>query len=109
MTTRAHVDIDYSTFGIKAMIAEYWPDRPVRPYIVDGNTIRLGPELDTSRLPDGQEPTLRIDEDAARALLDALLDYFRGGSDTRNLRKDFEREQSRVDDLLKTVSDIARR
>src|SRR5690348_4972406 len=45
------------------------------------------------------EPSFRVDEDEARALLQELIRFFDGGEDTRTLRRDYDAERSRVDKL----------
>jgi hypothetical protein len=45
-------------------------------------------------------PTLQLDDDAARALLDALAAHFHGTEDTRALRKDYDAERARCDTLM---------
>lgn len=47
------------------------------------------------------EPSLRLEEDVARALLDALAQYFGGTSESLTLRRDYLDERSRVDRLIK--------
>lgn len=46
---------------------------------------------------------LVIDIEVARALLDALARHFGGTGDTRQLRKDYDHERSRVDKLTDAV------
>jgi hypothetical protein len=53
------------------------------------------------------EPTLVLDEAAARALLDGLAGHFHGAEDTRALRKDYDAERKRVDGLIGTVTHLA--
>lgn len=44
---------------------------------------------------------LRLEEEDARAIYEALADYFGGsGHDTRALRKDYDAERARVDRLI---------
>lgn len=54
------------------------------------------------------EPTLRLDDSQARALCDALNHHYGGTEDTRALRKDYDAERKRVDDLIGTVTFIAK-
>lgn len=49
-------------------------------------------------------PTLDIPEEVARALLDALTRHFHGGSDTRQLRADYDAERARVDRLIAIIA-----
>jgi hypothetical protein len=53
-------------------------------------------------------PTLRLDHDSARALLDGLSRYFDGAEDTRALRHDYDSERGRVDKLTDAVIELAR-
>jgi hypothetical protein len=55
------------------------------------------------------DPTLRLDDDSARALLDALTRYYHGAEDTRALRRDYDDERKRVDKLTDAVIGIAAR
>jgi hypothetical protein len=57
----------------------------------------------------GHGPTLVLEEDEARALLDALTRYYHGAEDTRALRKDYDAERSRVDKLTDAVIGLAHR
>lgn len=50
------------------------------------------------------EPALKLDDDLARALLDALAAHYGGTSDTRQLRRDYEAERARVDRLLELLA-----
>jgi len=65
------------------------PDQP-------GQVVRVG------QLPVVQMPT----DDVAKALLEALLDHYRGGHDARQLRADYEAERKRVDKMLDTLTVI---
>jgi hypothetical protein len=47
--------------------------------------------------------TLRLPEDVARALLDALLRYYEGASDMHTVRSDLLHERGRVDKLTDTL------
>jgi hypothetical protein len=99
MTLRAHVQIDYLSFGIAITIVNTGDADRAAIYGVDADG-RIRPQWSShDERTVTANPTIRIDEDAARVLMDALLDHFRGGSDGRELRKDFEREQGRVDKL----------
>jgi hypothetical protein len=56
----------------------------------------------------GHGPTLVLEEDEARALLDALTRYYHGAEDTRALRKDYDAERARVDKLTGTLGDVVK-
>jgi hypothetical protein len=47
-----------------------------------------------------QGPSLQLDDDLARALLDALAAYFGGTSDVRRLHQDLQVERQRVDRFI---------
>jgi hypothetical protein len=49
--------------------------------------------------------SFRFRDDVAKALLDALLEHFHGGSGNRELRKDYDAERARVDKLMQAVID----
>lgn len=53
--------------------------------------------------------TLVLEEDEARALLEALLRRYQGASDMHTVRSDLLHERGRVDKLLATVTDLAAR
>ncbi len=46
------------------------------------------------------EPSLRLPEDLARALLDALAAHFGGTSEAQTLRSDYLAERKRVDKMI---------
>ncbi len=50
--------------------------------------------------PPLNELQMRIPEDIAKALLEALAEHFGGTGDTRTLRKDYDAERARVDRLV---------
>ncbi len=109
------------------------PESPIRVAIVDrfeldGIAISLGLRFgpDDTRImriredgttmmepldPPGaiQNPTIRLQHEFARALLDALLRYYQGASDTHTIRADYLHERERVDGLISTISQIAGR
>jgi hypothetical protein len=58
--------------------------------------------------PQMPPPTLMIPNEIARALLDALAEYYGGTGDYRQLRRDFEHERSRVDSLIAALIDLGK-
>lgn len=50
-------------------------------------------------------PSLRLPEDIARALFEALARHFGGHPETVSLRKDYESERARVDRLQQAIID----
>ena len=51
--------------------------------------------------------TFSMQEEVARALLDALLRHYQGASDMHTVRRDLLHERGRVDRLIEVVSSIA--
>lgn len=54
-----------------------------------------------------REPFMRLSEDHARALYDALAEHFGGYQGVRSLRADYDAERQRVDKMLSALCDIA--
>lgn len=98
---RAWVETDFAMLGVSVTIAH--------PMFSAGNRYGVmiktptGSEVVEEGTSYGGEPTIRLRDDEALALLDALLTHYRGGSDTRQLRKDYEAERARVDRLINYV------
>jgi hypothetical protein len=46
------------------------------------------------------DPTIRLDDDLGRALLDALLRHYQGSGDYHTLRADYLHERGRVDRMI---------
>jgi len=68
------------------------------------------PYADWEEIPaDGSNtgPTLRLGHEEARAVLDALTAHYQGVEDTRALRRDYDAERKRVDQLAGTLSTLA--
>jgi hypothetical protein len=92
---RARVESVYMHDGVKIAVADdhvvyIWPT---------SMTVRERSEA-TAVVAD-DDIWLRIDEDAARAMYEALAGYFGGaGHDTRALRKDYDAERARVDLMI---------
>lgn len=60
------------------------------------------PEDPTVQAP--EEAWLHIHEDHARAIYEALADYFgHSGHDTRALRRDYDNERQRVDRMINAL------
>lgn len=95
MKSRAHVEFDPMTMGVR--IAVQRPD--LRQFLT---WQRPGVEPITERDTEAPaEAWLPIQEDDARAIYEALADYFgHTGHDIRALRKDYDSERGRVDRLI---------
>lgn len=102
MTVRAYVADDYARFnGTAVTIVRNYDDGSYQIFEPAEMTVRHysaneEPDIRGTMLP----PTLRMPEDVARALLDALAAHFGGTSDTRQLRKDYDAERTRVDRFI---------
>lgn len=62
------------------------------------------PIPDDGRQP---KPTLRLTNETALALLEALARHYHGTENTRTLRKDYEAERRRVDQLTAALAGVA--
>jgi len=93
---RAYVNPDFARFGLTVHLVDQRGQ--------DGPTFLAAPaELVFSEIDpmtSGHEPTLRLSEEAARALLDALAAHYGGSSDVQTLRKDYLAERARVDKMI---------
>lgn len=108
---RAYIHDNYPFGGMSVAISviDHPPEgsRDIRPRI-----LRLGPagqqfaQSWDEIAADGAvgEPTLQLDGYAARALLDALSRHYEGAEDTRALRRDYDAERKRVDQLAGALS-----
>jgi hypothetical protein len=55
------------------------------------------------------EPTLQLGDSEARALLEALTSHYSGVDDTRALRRDYDAERARVDNLTAALVEVTHR
>lgn len=76
-------------------------------YAHDGGRLSWD-EVGEERTADTPAPTIELPGEAARALLESLVRFYQGAEDTRALRRDYDAERKRVDELAKTIADIAR-
>jgi hypothetical protein len=107
---KAH--ISEGPFGgdsLQVFLVDHQPGALKRLLTKDGDHwrwVELDPHMATIRDP--VDPTFELPWDSGRALLDALTQYYRGSEDTRALRRDYDAERKRVDDLTRTMSDVLR-
>ena len=99
MTSKAHVEFDYTSFGVRVALMR---DHGVRRELIQwGEPSVTVYDISEGPAPESDDSWLRLREDDARALYDALADHFgHSGNDTRALRKDYDAERARVDKLL---------
>jgi hypothetical protein len=100
---RAHVGDDVYGFSVKvAIVLE--PEEDGAPPLI----MRLGDGMCTAWEPVEEgvvtSPTLSLDPETARALMQGLLDHFHRGQDTRALRQDYQGICVRLDKLSEAVA-----
>lgn len=97
MSARARADFDHLHFGVRLAVQIGDGDHFTHFVRWDGNMV--AERIADASAPDGA--FLALDEDMARAIYDALGDYFgHSGHDTRALRKDYDAERKRVDRFI---------
>jgi hypothetical protein len=97
MTVKAYTEMDLLGRGVDVTVGEEHNDG-------SGWYVRWG-EVSSAPFDPQTEPPrearLRLKEDVARAIYEALGDHFgHAGHDARALRKDYEAERKRVDTLI---------
>lgn len=101
MTSRAHVQIDPCTFGVRLAVSRVQPSGSGSVLTWERPGVRVIEEI--GAVATGDE-WLQLEEDDARAIYEALAQFFGGaGHDTRALRKDYDAERKRVDRLIEAV------
>lgn len=95
---RSRAEFDPQRFGVKIAIGRAI-DESLSEVITWPNSLTI--RRTDAAVELGADDHLRIDEEIARALYEALADYFGGaGHDTRALRKDYDAERARVDKFI---------
>lgn len=71
----------------------------------DGMTMIKPVMTELQTLPEGATaaPSLVMEDDLGRALLDALIMHYGGATNVRQLRADYDHERSRVDKLIEHI------
>lgn len=108
---RAHVHDGWSVSPDSVMVSIVMHP-PEGSFDTRPRILRLGDAFTTAwdEIPaDGTvtEPTMRIDHQSARALLDALARHYDGAEDTRALRRDYDAERKRNDKLTDAIIGLA--
>lgn len=98
MTSKARAEFDPTSFGVRIAVKRDYGHRSElllweRPIVTEYD--------EEDRATEREESWLRLPEDDARAIYDALADHFgHAGHDTRALRRDYDAERGRVDKML---------
>lgn len=103
MTIEARVTENVAVGGIDAYIV--MTSDGARFVLADGGTGGYDWVRAEAGVP--PPPTIRLDDDAARALLEALTRHYSGAADLRTLRADLLHERQRADNLINAVLEIA--
>jgi hypothetical protein len=109
---RAYIHEDLPTLSLAVSLVEQRDaERPTRILRIlkggDDTTYEWADVPESPREP--VEPTLRIGDSEARALLEALARHYGGADDMRALRRDYDDERKRVDALTSALVDVTRR
>lgn len=109
MSIRAHISETRLLYGIDITIADHRSDVIRILHLTDDGGMRWDEISRTEAAPaEVIEPTVRLPQEAGRALLDALMHHYQGAEDTRQIRRDYDAERKRVDEQAKVIGDIAR-
>jgi len=102
MTTEAHIAENWPGMAVDITIARRNHDGSITILVPSNSDDQFDQWVD---LPPATVPPIsyRFPNDVAKALLDALLDHYRGGHDARQLRKDYDHERGRVDKLIDSM------
>lgn len=107
---RARIEDDYLNGSVRLLLAQRAGDALI--YVTQIGADGYG-GMETERVEVNMTPTdpgrMRIPEDAARALYDALAAHFAGEAGGRQTRADLLHERGRVDKLIASLSAIAER
>ena len=98
MTARAYVEFDVLMDGVRIHLAETQHDGSGR-YIARFADVEMERHETPGAIVDDPAP-LRLPEDHARALYEALARFFGGAPDMAVVRADLQHERNRVDRLI---------
>jgi len=106
VTARAHAEFDLRA-GVRAIVYRDHPagDTTYRTWETRRHFVRADGESEP-QVDDGRDMWLRLDPEEARALYDALGEYFgHTSTGSQALRKDYEAERKRVDTLISHLTE----
>lgn len=101
MTWRIGITPEAICDGIAVQIARRYPDAGM----VEVVTFERRSEIVDANVHPHGVPSLRLDDDLGRALLDALAEHYGNTSGGRQQRADYEHERKRVDRLIGALID----
>ncbi len=108
---RAIARPDYKTFGVEiTLVKQYTEDSsPVEVLHLEAGSDGTVTDGKWEKHHPGAEvtPTLILDDDLARPLLDALNQHYHGVDDARALRRDLDGERQRTDTLIGLLGAVA--
>jgi len=108
MSTKAHVEHDPMSFGVRIAVAETHDGRVTHLTTWEPPVVQAVDDDGRASL-DIEGMWLRLPDDVARALLDALASHYGGTSDVQTLRRDYEAERKRVDTFIAHLTSGATR
>jgi hypothetical protein len=101
---KAFIETDRMTFdSLLIFIVEEHPgdiNRPAQRWVLHTDRTGVIQSTAVTENPSAIPPSMRLPEEAGRALLESLMRHFHGAEDTRALRQDYDAERTRVDTLL---------
>lgn len=102
---------DYRTFGVALTVVRQYSDDSTPVEVLhmqagEGKCIDRA-TWDQHKPHATYEPTLILEDEIGRALLDALNRHYGGVDDARALRADLDKERARTDKLIGHLADIA--
>jgi hypothetical protein len=101
MTSQAHVEFDAAGFGVRIAIQRKSDNGPIREILQWEPLVSRTYDASAGSAQPNDADWLRLPENDARALYEALADHFgHSGNDTRALRRDYDAERKRVDLLI---------
>lgn len=106
---KARIADDFAADGCAIWLYTEWEQgkRNVLHFSPDGASGRNGMQWEATEPGALVPPTMKLPDDAARVLLDALLRHYQGASDMHTVRADLLHERGRADKLTDAVIRIA--
>ena len=108
MTSRAHAEFDPQRLGVRIHVRREFDGGPAQ--VLHWGTISVSQVTEGNAAATlADDGWLRLPEDDARAIYEALADHFgHSGNDTRALRRDYDAERKRVDTFIAHLTGVVR-